>query len=117
MSELHEDIPDFSGLLYPDWMFTVVNIMVMLRQGHFLGEKGTWMELRFPCCWESTYPTPMVEASTLTMKVGLGSGWTKNGAVPKASLRFWKTPVADASQDKDLGRFFCSNVKGEAILL
>ncbi len=57
----------------------------------------------FPCCWERIAPTPVVEASTSTMKDFVGSGCTRIGTGVKASFSLSKASLAAGVQDRDLG--------------
>ncbi len=70
-----------------------------------------------PCCWDKKPPTPVVDTSTSAMNGLQGSGWTRIGALIKASLSLWKASVADGVQYSDLGLFFRRFVRGLLMVL
>lgn len=53
-----------------------------------------WSLGGFACCYNSTAPTPVVDASTSTMNGLLWSGCARSDALMKVVLSFWKASVA-----------------------
>lgn len=56
-----------------------------------------------PCRCYRMVPTPVVEASTSTVNGNSGSGWTRRGALVKASYNGWKALTPSSFQTRDLG--------------
>ncbi len=71
-----------------------------------------WRRGGSPNCWESTAPTPVVDASTSTMNGAWGSGWRIDGAMLKADLSPSKALWELEFQDSDLGLPLSMEVNG-----
>lgn len=93
-------------------------IIILLWRSKPVGEVGTWVQcLVRTSCWERTAPTPMPEASTLTINWPSESGMHSTGAIVNFCWIMSNTLCALAVQENPFVDFLVRSLIGAARVL